>query len=440
MRPVLRLVLTYFTATPIHVGLSAAGLLCILFGAIGRLFLPRSLVEAAMRGPDAGMLAILTLGLPWLGLLLLVAATILMPAIVERLARGRSFRVLPGASRALFVSMLLTVGILSLIVAIEATVAFLDFRLEVPYATVFYRTLFMAFVDFGLIYAAVWLVAKTNGVWRLAGVLWIVISITIPLRYVGGIPEVSPLEAIGLASWIVVGALLLSGGHMGHSFRDATSRMVAMSQRLAPATRYRAGSELDLMLGMTQPWVIAIGQLVPIAAMAVLIRNSEIWLLVLMVFGAMAGAVTSRAASRSRGFWLRIGLTREQIVRRVEQSFWRYNARSLVVLLAVYIGLGVFAGFAPAQIVHGVILLVLGCAACTYLGLMITRELGWFETGLCILTEFALVIAAFATMQQAFLVTVQLELLLVGLVIAYRILALSRWTALDWMQCRGAPA
>ncbi|MGD8340523.1 MAG: hypothetical protein PVH89_07045, partial [Gammaproteobacteria bacterium] len=251
MSAVLRLVLMYFAATPLQRGLSAIGLIFILVGAVSRVFVSGSVFTAASYGPDAGMAAILLLSLPWFGMLLLVAATTLMPAIVERLAVGRSTGVLPGGRARLLASMLLAAGVLSSIVACEATVAFIDFQIEASYMTVFYRTLFMAFIDFGLIYAAIWLVTKTNGVWRLAGVLWIVVSIGIPLRYIGGIPALSPLEGFGLASWIVFGSLVLSGGRVRRSFRNAIGHTRVAFRRLLPATSYRPGHELDLVLGTT---------------------------------------------------------------------------------------------------------------------------------------------------------------------------------------------
>jgi len=102
----------------------------------------------------------------------------------------------------------------------------------------------------------------------------------------------------------------------------------------------------------------------------------------------------------------------------------------------LYLALGVYADARPALIGHGMLLLVLGCTTCTYLGLMITRGLGWFESSLCILTLIALVIAAVATMRPAFDVTIELEILLAVLAVAYRNMAYARWSALDWMRCR----
>lgn len=436
MRAVLRLVWTYFTATRLMQGLSATGLACILIGLAWYLVIPRWQIVQAMQGIDATVLGATVLVLPWLGLLLMLAATVLMPAIVERVTLGRSVWVLPGGRMRLLASVVLTAVLLAVIVATEATASFLNFNLATTSSRIFYRTFLMAFIDFGLIYMAVWLVGKTNGVWRLAGVLWIIVSITIPLRYVGGIPAFSPLEWFGLASWGVFAAMLLSGGRVRHAFRGLRAAVTDIARRASPAVPYRAGRELDLMLGMTQPWLVALGQIVPIAVMAVLIRESRIWLVILMIFSAIAGGITSQAASRARRLWLMYDWTREEIIRHVEQAFWRYNGWALAVLLVLYLALAIYADLPLLLIGHGLLLLVLGCTACTYLGLMITRGLGWFESILCILTLVALVIAAVATITERFTLAGELEVLLAVLATAYRFMALSRWSALDWMRCR----
>jgi hypothetical protein len=203
-----------------------------------------------------------------------------------------------------------------------------------------------------------------------------------------------------------------------------------------PRAQYRTGRENDLMLGFTHPWHMALGQSIPIAAMAGLIRYSESWLAVLMIFSAIGGAVTSQAAARSRRLWLRTDRDRKAIVRHVELAFWRFNSSSLIVLLALFGALALYAGFAAPMIVHGCILLLLGCAACTYLGLMITRGLGWFESILCVLTLGIMIMGAVATMREFFTFAVELELLLAALAVSYRHMATSRWSDLDWMRCR----
>jgi hypothetical protein len=437
MSAVLRLVWTYFTATPLLRALSATGLAFSLYGVAGHLLVPRFALRQAMMGQSFGW-ETLVITLPWLGLILLLASSALMPAIVERIALGRSVWVLPGGRLRLLASAVLTALLLSLLVASQAVIVFVDYSIPAALSPLFYRTLLMAFIDFGLIYTAIWLVGKTSGVWRLVGALGVIVSITIPLRFlsVGPLRPFSFLEGIGLAGWFVFAALLLFGGRVRHGFRGVRGSVTRIAQRMSPAAHYRAGKELDLMLGLSRPWIVALGQIIPIAVMAVLIPESRIWLVVLMLFGAIAGAITSQAASRGRRLWLRYDWNREALVHHVERAFWRYNAWSLAVLLVLYLALAIYADFSQRLIGHGLILLVLGFATCTYLGLMITRSLGWFESSLCILTLSALIVAAIATARDVFTVAIEIEILLVALTIAYRYIALSRWSALDWMRCR----
>jgi hypothetical protein len=160
------------------------------------------------------------------------------------------------------------------------------------------------------------------------------------------------------------------------------------------------------------------------------------WLVFLIVFSAIAGAIASQAAARSRRLWLRFDWTRAELRRHVERAFWRYNVWFLAVLLLLFLAIAGYYGFDRAVVMHGVALLVLGCAVSTYLGLLITRGLGWFESALCILTMVALTLSAILVVTGELAVALELELLLGALTIVFYVLAHARWAALDWMQCR----
>jgi hypothetical protein len=211
--------------------------------------------------------------------------------------------------------------------------------------------------------------------------------------------------------------------------------------RLRPLWESRApvsGNEVDLLLGTSRPWTVAIGQLLPVGVMAWIVPYPVVWLVFLMVFSAISGAITSQAAAHSRRLWLRFDWSRDEIRRRVERAYWRYNACSLGVLLLAFLALAVWYALESAVLVSGVALLVLGSVDCSYLGLMITRSLGWFESALCILTLTALTLAALAIARGNIPLAVELEVLLAGLAMVYRTLARARWTRLDWMLCRTA--
>jgi hypothetical protein len=433
MRAVLRLIWTYFAGTRLMRVFSALGLASYLTGMVLYSFVPPWTLGNGVRS-DPLFLQLVEISAPWLGLLLLIASTALMPAIVERIALGRSIWVLPGGRLRLLASTLVPPALLALLAASVAAVF-----LPIPgvQERIFYRTALMSFVDFGLIYTGIWLVGKTSGIWRLAGMFWVLLSITIPVRYLGGaIPPFGWLERLGLAGWVVFGALLLSGGRIRHllsGLREAATRWRA---RVEPATSYRDGRQISLMLGTSQPWIVALGQIVPIALMALLMPWIQVRLVVLMIFSAIAGAITSQAAVRSRRLWLRFDWTREQIFRQVEWDYWRYNLHSVAVLLVLFVVLAVYGKIPFTLLGHGVALLVLGCVASTYLGFTITRGLGWLESVLGILTMSALAVAGVALLKGDLARSFELELLLGGFAVVYRFMARARWLELDWMRCR----
>src|SRR5690606_27253558 len=104
---------------------------------------------------------------------------------------------------------------------------------------------------------------------------------------------------------------------------------------------------------------LAIGQAVPIGIAAAYFAVPSVWLFLFALFSAIAGAVTSHAAARSRTLWLRAPLTRAQLFRRVERSYWRYNGYTLGVLLLLLAGLGSLYEYPVRLIALGLPLVVL---------------------------------------------------------------------------------
>lgn len=441
MSAVLRLSLTWFTATPLTRRIAVVGILLMLVGIVGYAFIPGYFILNQGRG--IAWYEALILGLPWYGLILLVVSTGFMPAMVERMITGRAVWVLPFGRARLLTSAVVPALVLSLLTAATATMVFITAPFDLSGSEqfrTFYRTLLMAFVDFGLIYMAIWLVGKTSGVWRLAGMLGIVVSITIPLRYTGGRTPFTFLEGIGLASWLVFAILLLVGGRTRHSLQDLRASVKALGTKVLPSFRYSGGHEVDLLLGTTRPWIVALGQALPIAVMVAFVAYEPIWIVFLVTFSAIAGAITSQAATLSRRLWLRYGWTRDEIYRRVHRTYWRYNAFSLGVLLVIYAVLASYAGYFDTRaVVLSFALIVVGGIACTYLGLMITRGLGWLESAAGILTMTALVLAAISIARSRFTVAAELEILIAALAITFAVISKRRWTTLDWMQCRADP-
>jgi hypothetical protein len=441
MRAVVQLIRTYFTATPLMRGLAALGLVCVVLGMSGYVYMPSWTLGTGMRTEPLWYQTVV-LGLPWFGLILLFSASVLMPVIVERIALGRLIRVLPGGRLRLLASALCLAALLALLTATAATIAFRGYPIEVHLSRIFFRTLLMAFVDFGLMYAALWIVSKTSGLWRLMGALFIIVGITLPLRYIGGIPPVTGLEWAGLVGWSAFAAILLAGGRLRHALHALGAEAVGLGRRLLPPLHYRAGAETDLLLGTTRPWIVAVGQIVPVAAAAWFIPDERVWIFFLTLFSAISGAITSHAAARSRRLWLKFGWTRAELFRRAEAAFWRYNSYSLAVLLFLFVALGSLFGFSTPLMALGVPLLVLGAVVSSYLGLMMTRGLGWFEACLAIVTTVLLMGAAVTLSDDgtSSRFAIEFEIVLAVLAVLYRVMAKARWNALDWMVCRSDPA
>ncbi len=441
MRAVARLVWTFFMATPLLRWFAGVGAAAFLAGLVGYLMVPAWALGSGSR-PEALWLQALVEALPFIGLLLLLAASSRLPAIVERLAFGRAIWLLPAGRGRLLVATVIPALILALLTATASTFAFLHFPIEMSYSKVFWRTSLMAFVDIGLIYAAIWLCGKTSGVWRLVGVFWMLLSLLIPLRYVSGVPPFSPLEGIGIAVWVVFAILLLTGGYLRHSLAGWRARLETVRSVLVPVAAYREGSEIDLLLGTSRPWIVAFGQIVPVAAMLFLIPPQSPLMIVafvfLMLMSAIAGAITSTAAERSRRLWLRCDLDRDQLRRAVELAFWRYNAWCVGVLMLAYLAIGAWLRLPTDIVATGVGLIVASAVASTCLGLTITRGVGWIESALCIGTVAILVRATFTTLTRDLREAIALELLLVAFAIGFHLLAQARWKRLDWMRCRPA--
>ena len=127
-----------------------------------------------------------------------------------------------------------------------------------------------------------------------------------------------------------------------------------------------------------------------------MINLPSVWLLYLTMFSAISGAITSTAATRSRAMWLRCGWTRTEMFARVEAAYWRYNAYALGVLLLLFVTMGTYREVTTPVLALGLASLTLSSVVSSYLGLVMTRGLGWRETALGVLTMGLLMVTAVA--------------------------------------------
>jgi hypothetical protein len=436
MKAVARLVYTYFAATPLMRGLAIAGLILMTSGTVGYLYFPIwTLGSGNYTKTPLWLQTVILSGVP-LGLMLLFSSTTLLPRIVERFALGRLICVLPGARRGLLVSVAVTAGGIALLTAAAVTVAFYYFPIPLKPAHVFARTFITAFADISLLLAALWVVAKTRGIWLVVGWVLIVLGMTSGLALVGRPSGVSALVAVGALAWIAFAAVLMTGAELRHRLARPRAALKRLLAHVVPSPAYAEGSELEWLLGTSRPWVVALGQALPIAVAAAAVRQHVVWLFNLALLSGISGAITSMAAGRSRALWLRYGWTREELFRRVEAGYWRYNAHSLGVLLLLFVAIGSYLELATPVLALGLALLALGSIVSAYLGLTMTRGLRAGETVAGIATMGLMLFAAVAVADANVTRAVTLEIALAALAVAYRAIAMARWKALDWMLCR----
>ena len=199
------------------------------------------------------------------------------------------------------------------------------------------------------------------------------------------------------------------------------------------------GRELDLLLGTSNPWLLAIGQLLPVLLAARIgYYSAPVWLFYLTIFSTVGGAIAGQAAERSRALWLPGDWSRVELYEKVEQSFWRHNCWVLGILLVLMVAIGTYAQLPVLLLATGLPLLILGTVLSTYLGLMITRGLRVLESALAIVVMLALMAVAILAARNTggVLAIALLECALALVAIALRFGARSRWKNLDWMQCR----
>lgn len=437
MSAVVRLVWTYFTGTRLGRWFSLVGLAAMVIGNIGAALAPSWTLDPTGLLDARGAFFVF---LPWPAVIAVLLASALMPVMLDRMMLGRRLCVLPHGRLRLLASAAGTAALISLATAGTALLAFYQFPIEISLAAVFVRTFAVAFTTFGFTYLALWMLSKMRGgASLLAASLLVMLSVGLPLSYIDEPTTELPWPVkLGFIGWIAFGAALLAGHRAASARSIVQSGLTAIRRRLPPLT-YAEGREASLLLGTSRPWILAVGQAVPIGIAAAYFAVPGVWLFFFTLFGAITAAVTSHAAARSRTLWLRAGLTRAELFSRVERAYWVYNGYALGVLLVLLVGLGVLYEYPLRLVVLGPPLVVLGAAACFYLGMMMTKGLGLIEGVLGVSTMALLMTTSVATARADVDVgvVIALEATIALLALVYRGRAAVRWDGLDWMMCRG---
>ncbi len=438
MKAVLRLIFTYFCGTPAHKVLSAVGAAVIAVSC----FLLVTVAQSWILGTFA-----------MVGMASLCIGSSMMPLIFGRMARGHMSGTLPAFRIRLLASGLVTVLIVSTpapVLAVYGLMAAVPVSAAHPTAVqiatwhrgimqTFWITYSSTILLTFWIYVALWFItSKRNTMGYLQGLIVIAAVLLAPTRQI--------LEPDSLVAWdltvcfgtlLTFGALFLLWPRLRTvAERLPLSRIIRFPTGQSTRTR---GREVDLLLGTANPWLLGIGQLLPVLLAARIgFYSAAVWLFYLTIFSTVAGAIAGQAAERSRALWLRGDWSTAQLFAQVERSFWRHNNLVLGILLILMVAIGRYANLPVMLLVIGLPLLILGTVLSTYLGLMLTQRLRWSESLLAIAIMLALMAVAVLAARNAagLTVVVLLESALAITALVLRYVARSRWARIDWMQCR----
>ncbi len=446
MKTVARLLRVYFTGTPLLRGLSAFGAAAVLVGTGALLYFPPLLAQVA--GPSSFSLVgeMFLMMLPVVGATALLFGGSLMPSMVSRLATSHYANVLPHARGKLLMSAFFMVVSLAALAGLISLAYYAN--MGYPLDAGFLRTLAGSFLTYSLLYLVLWLVSfSRNPLALLGGSLLIVFTLLLPLRFMNLTVPLRFAIVPAVVLWLLTACGLLFAPRLKRGLgRILGARQLRKSAALV--TEHRGGDRIDLVLNTAQPWVLALGQIVSILVAAYFVQwsygpfaidiKAKVWLFYLTILSMLSGAAASFAASRSRALWLRAHWTRADLFARAEASFWRQNSYALGILLVTMAVVGTSIALPTRALAFGLATLTLSMVVSTYLGLTVTRSIGWMQTLLAIGSMLLLLATAlYATDRSIDASTiVGLEALLAALALFLRYLARGRWLELDWMLCR----
>ena len=448
MKAVARLMLAYFTGTRLLLVVTVLGALACVGGTAALLFLPPLVAQYGL--PSRFSLAeewVLDM-LPIVGILCVAFGAALLPTMFAWLATSHYADVLPYGRVKLLASAFGTVALVALVASTIASLFYL--HTPIPVWVVFQRALPVCLVSYALLYCVLWLIGNSGSIGKLVfGTAGVVATLFVPLRFVA-VPTtwLGYLWIACAAFWGAVAAALL----LAPRLKVAVGRVRhALSERFDGTSYAGAGREIDFMLGVANPWPLALGQIVPIAIAAYFLGDyrplaaeapPNPFLLFMTILSVVQGGLASVAATRGRALWLRAHWTRAQLFARVERAFLSHNAFTLGLLLVALVAVGTYLELPTQTLAFGLVLLLLGTALSTYLGLMVTASIGWTEAALALATMVALMVAAVYTAAPATTpaTLVALHATLAAAALVFRAVAARRWASLDWMLCRSERA
>lgn len=435
MSAVLRLVWLYFTGTTAARWLSGSGILLCLLSAYAVTALPQS----------QAMLA-----LAMVGQLLFFLGSSLMPLTLGKLGQAGSARMLPGGRIKLLASAMLTVAIVALPIGLLTPFALVEgvggdtsdlARQEVlDHAKMFALTVYTSgCILAGWLYVAMWFTSSQRDLMGIAkGALVVVILIFMPAREIRELSATTLWNLQQLAVvWTVFGAAFLAWPRLKQRFAGVRGPTLDSGSAAAESGRV-SGREVALILGTSRPWVLAAGFVIPVfIASRAGETDATLWLFFLTIASISVAAISGQAAERSRALWLRSGASRAELFSQAERAMWRHNGPLIAFVVLLFLILG-YRDYTVTFMALGVPMLVLATLSSSYLGLIMTRGLGWLEIVLGASVVLTLMwVALLAGVLKADIVTVTaLQAVLAAATITFRAIAKHRWARLDWSQCR----
>lgn len=437
MKAVLRLSYSYFACTPAQRIFSLVGITLIGVS----YFLIATVAQSWYLG-----------ALAFVGIASLFIGSAMMPLLFGRMTRSHWSRNLPGARWKLLASAWVTLLFVSTPVPVGAYLALTAgvasdahftaaqmARIHRGVLETFWTTCSSSVLVAFWMYVALWFItSKRNTLGYLQGLIVIAAVLLTPSRQIEAPEDLLAWDAIvTFGTLLGFSALYL----LWPRLRGAAERLPRGGLFRFPignSTRTR-GREIDLLLGTANPWLLGLGQLLPVLLAARIgFYSTAVWLYYLTLFSTVAGAIAGQASERSRALWLRGDWTPVQLFAQVERSFWRHNNYVLGILIILMVAIGSYSNMPVKLLVSGLPLLILGTLLSTYLGLMLTRRLRWSESLLAVGIMLALMAVAILAARNTagLLIVILLESALAVMVVALRYTARSRWSRIDWMQCR----
>jgi hypothetical protein len=436
MKTVLKLVIIYFTGTPLLAVTLLLGVLAVVGGSVVYLYL---LPSGGQGGFSLGVAALIFMT-PVAGVIAVAFAASLLPTLFARLAASHYLYVLPYGRVKILASLFLTLTLVASVVA--GTTAMYYLRTPLHVGVVFERAFVVALLTCNLLYTVLWLTGRsTSAIGTLIGSIFLIATILTPLPFIA-LPSRS-LAAPWVAS-LLIWAGFAAAFLLAPRWKGRVGKIRQAIAARATGASYHGGSEVAFLIGTGQPWMLALGLIAPLLLASLFLATtmapaaSAPWLFFTTVMGVLSGAVASLAASRGRRLWLRTHWTRSQLFRRLEDALWRHNSFALGMLLVLLVVLG-SQSYVPAKVlVYGIGLVMLGISLSTYLGMMITAPIGWLDAALAITAMVLLLVASdyAAKLSTPTAVVAAFEAALAGLALLFRTIAQRRWANLDWMRCR----